>query len=285
MRLGFPLIALLLSACAVTRTEQPSPAQPAHASQREAPAPAPPLVKESQGEAEESSPQNSKLRESISLWIAENPHATFEEASRTANRLLRLNGYPMVLDAAGLIKRGQTRLRLRAGGKIFVFEAGKELSRSPDVCGERFLRLPARPLGADRAALIQNGKSYAFSLKPFRRERFRVFREGKQLSVLFAPEPTEPIGLANSGKALFLRFPLNESLTAGWWQRIAVDQPAVMGEEPYLLVQVQRNRLFFDENPEHLPPQEFEVEEGTGAAFRWRFMPSELVLELSSKCG
>jgi hypothetical protein len=51
------------------------------------------------------------------------------------------------------------------------------------------------------------------------------------------------------------------------------------------VLQVQATRLYFDENIEHLPPQEFEVDESDNTSFRWKFQPSDLVLELSSRCN
>jgi hypothetical protein len=229
--------------------------------------------------------RDSGLREAISRWIADHPDGDFEEASRMANRFMRKYGYPMVLDASHLLRGNKTKLKLRAGRKLFVFEAGKELSRSPDICGERYLRIPARVIGRNRAALVSNRKSYPFSLKGFRRDRFRVYRGDKLVAVIYAPEPTEPIGLEGDGKALFLKFPLNEEATSEWWQKMATFQPSLLDEDPYLLLRVEQNRLYFDENLEHVPAQEFEVDESDDSSFRWRFLPSGLVLELSSKCS
>jgi hypothetical protein len=229
--------------------------------------------------------QRSDLRNALSAWIAQNPEAEFDLVARTANRLLRRHGFPLVLDASGLLKPGQTELRIRAGSKTFLFEAGQELSLSPDICGERFLRIPGRILGTERAALISDGREYPFSLKGFKRERFRVLRGKKLVSVLYSPEPVEPIGLSTSGRAVYIRFSLNEGETAEWWHRIARHQPSLLGEDPYLALRVERSRLYFIENLDHLPSQDFVVEETDPSIFRWRFQPSGLVLELSSRCG
>jgi hypothetical protein len=229
--------------------------------------------------------KESDLREAISRWIADNPQADYDEAARMANRLMRKHGYPMVLDASRLLKKNKHLLKLKAGKKTFVFESGKELSRTQDICGERFLRIPGLILGKEKAALISDGKEYPFSLKEFRRDRFRIYDGRKMKSIIFAPEPTEPIGLSGSGKALFIKFPLNEEAAAEWWQRMGSLQPSIIDEDPYLVLQVQATRLYFDENIEHLPPQEFEVDESDNTSFRWKFQPSDLVLELSSRCN
>jgi hypothetical protein len=285
MRLSL-LFALFLVACAsAQKAPEPMPVAPAAKSEPELPAnPAPARVAEPMEESSRFH-KDSDLRESISRWIADNPQADFEETARTANRLLRRFGYPMVLDASKLLKKNKNLLRLRAGKKIFLFESGKELSRSKDICGERFLRIPARIRGKNQAALISEGKEYPFSLQGFRRDRFRIFRDKKLLSVIYAPEPTEPVGLANNGKAIFIKFPLNEEAASEWWQRIAEFQPSIVDEDPYLILRVEASRLYFDENIEHLPAQEFEVDEGDNSSFRWRFQPSDLVLELSSRCN
>ncbi len=226
----------------------------------------------------------SDLRDSISSWIARHPEAEFEEAARMANRFLRLHGYPLVLDARRKVKKGQTEVKIVSGKKVFHFTSGKELSSSPDICGERFLRIPALLVNQNTAALIHKGKEYRFSLKGFQREKFRIFRGKRLISTIFAPEPSEPIGISANGKSIYLKFPLNEAETIGWWQKVAVFQPSLLDEEPYLTLRVQNHRLYFDENIEHLAAQEFEVEEGDESSFRWKFLPSKLVLELSSRC-
>lgn len=226
----------------------------------------------------------SDLRDSISSWISRHPEAEFEEAARMANRFLRLHGYPLVLDARRKVKKGQSEVKIFSGKKVFHFVAGKELSSSPDICGERFLRIPALLVNQNTAALIHKGREYRFSLKGFQREKFRIFRGKRLVSTIYAPEPSEPIGIASNGKAIYLKFPLHEAQTIGWWQKVAVFQPSLLDEEPYLTLRVQNHRLYFDENIEHLPAQEFEVEEGDESSFRWKFLPSNLVLELSSRC-
>lgn len=278
---------LFLAACASAPTKPPAPLPAAPAPKAEPEAPVTPPSPKVTEPAEESSrfQKESDLREAISRWIADNPQADYDEAARMANRLLRKYGYPMVLDASRLLKKNKNVLRLKAGKKTFLFEAGKELSRTPDICGERFLRVPGLILGKEKAALISNGKEHSFSLKEFRRDRFRIYDEKKLKSVIYAPEPTEPIGLSSSGKALFIKFPLNEEATAEWWQRMGGLQPSIIDEDPYLVLQVQAMRLYFDENIEHLPPQEFEVDESDNTSFRWKFQPSDLVLEMSSRCN
>ena len=91
--------------------------------------------------------------------------------------------------------------------------------------------------------------------------------------------------IAGNGKALYMKFPLDEEIVGAWWQqKVAHHQPSLHDEIPYLVLRVEKGRLYFDENIEHLPAQEFEVEQNEGAAFRWRFQPSGLVLELDSRC-
>jgi len=294
MRLALLSITILITACATPPpTSQPAPSGAHPSAQITNPArPTPaPRISEQDLEASPEEPmeeidlgRSSDLASAISNWIADNPRAEFEEAARMANRFMRRYGYPLVLDVAKLLKPGRSELRLKSGKRTFVFKAGEELSRSEDVCGERFLRIPGRILGPERAALVSEGREYPFSLKGFRRDRFRIFRKGKIISTLFAPEPTEPIGLTQNGKSIYIKFPLHEKKTAGWWQRIGLHQPSILDEDPFLTLRVERGRLYFVENIEHLPPQEFEVEQSEGSAFRWRFKPSELVLELSSHC-
>lgn len=298
------LLSLVLCACAstkpnpqtpaakpsspsVTKPEtSPSSAQSSNSLQSTQDSLANPLVPSAPEEAEEAfrSIEASDLRDSISSWIARHPEAEFEEAARMANRFLRLHGYPLVLDARRKVKKGQTEVKIVSGKKVFHFTAGKELSSSADICGERFLRIPALLVNQNTAALIHKGKEYRFSLKGFQREKFRIFRGKRLISTIFAPEPSEPIGISANGKSIYLKFPLNEAQTIGWWQKVAVFQPSLLDEEPYLTLRVQNHRLYFDENIEHLPAQEFEVEEGDESSFRWKFLPSKLVLELSSRC-
>lgn len=281
------LLSLLLAACASAPNKAATPQPLAVEAKSEPELPANPPAPRVAEPVEESSRfhKESDLREAISRWIADNPQADFDEAARMANRFLRKHGYPMVLDASRLLKKNKNVLKLKAGNKIFVFESGKELSRSADICGERFLRVPGRIRGKEKAALIMDGKEYPFSLKEFRRDRFRIYDGKKLKSVIHAPEPTEPIGLAGNGRALFIKFPLNEEATAEWWQRMGNLQPSIIDEDPYLVLQVQAMSLYFDENIEHLPPQEFEVDESDNSTFRWKFQPSDLVLELSSRCN
>lgn len=236
-------------------------------------------------EEEDRIPEGSDLKNAISKWVAENPGAEFDEVARMANRFLRIHGYPLVLDAAALVKNDGSALRVKSGKKVFLFEPGRELSDQPDVCGERYLRVPARILSADSAALVVQEKEFPFSLKGFKRDRFRVFKGKKLVAVLHAPEPTEPIGLSANGKALFTKFLLNDGEVGAWWQKVGVSQPSVLDEDAYLMLRVEKSRLYFDENIEHLPAQEFEVEGATGANIRWQFQPSNLILELSSHCG
>ncbi len=245
--------------------------------------PAPILEAAGVEEAEPMALQSSDLRSALSTWISENEDAEFAETARMANRLLRQFGYPLVLDAAKAVRRG--KIRLTAGGKIFTFMAGAELSETKDVCGERYLRVPGRVLGPNRAALVSGGKEYAFSLEKFGREKFRIYREGKLLAVIPSPEPAEPMGLASNGRSLYLRFLLEEARTSRWWTRVAEHVPAVIDEDPYLVLRVEKGRLYFDENEEHLQPQEFEVEQNAQGKFLWRFLPSGLVVELPSKCS
>lgn len=247
----------------------------------------PETVQEQELEGEESGnlPHATELRDAISAWIAAHPNADFDETAREANRFLRLLGYPLVLDAARLVKPGQAYLRLKAGGRWFTFDSGRELSRNPEVCGERLLSIPGRITGREEAVLMVRGREYPFSLKGLQRDTFRIRKKGKLVATLFSPEPTEPIGLVATGKAFLLRFPLDEESTLRWWQRMGLQQPSLLDEEPYLVLRVNRATVFFDENIEHLPPQEFEVEEGRGTAYRWRFQPSGLVLELDSHCA
>lgn len=227
----------------------------------------------------------SDLKRSVSEWIRANPKSDFEDAARAANRYLRESGYPLVLDVAGLIPKEATTFRMKAGIRTFEFQAGKELSTDLDVCGERFLRIPGRYLGGDEAVLVTKEAEYPFSLKGFRRERFRVMKKKREINTVYAPEPTEPIGLAANGSAVYLKFPLDDALTAAWWQRMGNFQPSLLDEDPYLVIRVAKNSLYFDENLEHLPAQEFEVEQSDKGSFRWRFEPSGLVLELDSRCG
>lgn len=296
MRFGIIFLPFLVFACAGQGTLSSAPPTPTpvqEAISQETPVstgenlPELPPTPEAPTEPEETDKlsEGSQLQKSISNWIEENPNADFDEVARMANRFLRLHGYPMVIDASPLLKEGQTAVRIKSGKKTFVFEEGQELSRSTDLCGERFLRIPARILGADQAALVNKGKEYPISLHGFNRERFRVFRGRKLIAVIHAPEPTEPIGIGAGGKTIYMRFPLFEGPTAQWWQRIGVHQPSVLDEEPYLMLRVNRSRLYFDENIEHLPPQEFEVEDSDKSSYRWRFQPTGLVLELSSRCG
>lgn len=285
------LVTLLLTACA---GKKPVPAAPAPTTPPVAedlppstePAPAGTTRIEAPQEEDPRFLEASPLRKAISHWIADHPKADFDEASRMANRFLRRYGYPMVLDASPLLNETKDAVKLKAGNKIFVFHAGKELSRTPDVCGERFLRISARVLGKDQAALWIKKKEYPFSLEDFRREAFKVYKNDELLQVLHSPEPTEPIGLAANGKALYIKFPLNEEAVAVWWQRMGEQQPAVADEEPYLVLRAQAGRLYFDEDIEHLPPQEFEVIENKEDknTFRWFFPNSQLTLELDSKC-
>jgi hypothetical protein len=283
------LLIFVFTACASVPAKNPVPPPapvPAPAPLPEAEAPAPPAITPEQPEPDAELEQSSDLRNSISDWIAENPDAELEEAARHANRLMRRHGYPLVLDVSALLKPKQSVLRLKSGRRKFIFRAGKELSRTADVCGERFLRVPGRLRGPGQVSLVVKGKEYPISLKGIRRERFRVWKNSKVVSTLFTPEPTEPIGLAGNGKALYMKFPLNEELTEEWWQKqIAHHQPSVHDEIPYLVLRVEKGRLYFDENIEHVPAQEFEVDESDGSAFRWKFQPSGLVLELNSRCG
>jgi hypothetical protein len=226
----------------------------------------------------------SELRESISHWISKNPEADFEEAARMANRFLRLHGYPMVLDARDFVKNGETEVKIRSGKKVFHFYSGEKLSSTPDICGERFLVIPALVSSENTAILIYKGEEFPFSLKGFRREKFEVFRGKKLISTIFAPEPFEPIGLSANGKSLYFKFPLNETLTLGWWQKVSSFQPSLLDEEPYLTLRVQNHRLYFDENIEHLITQEFEPEDSDDPAIRWKFLRSNLIIEMSSRC-
>lgn len=244
-----------------------------------------PTEAELEGEESGNLPHATELRDAISAWIAANPEADFDETAREANRFLRRLGYPLVLNAARLVKPGQAYLRLKAGGRWFTFDSGRELSRNPEVCGERLLSIPGRITGREEAVLVVRGREYPFSLKGLQREAFRIRRKGKLVATLFSPEPTEPIGLVATGKAFLLRFPLDEESTLAWWQRMGLQQPSLLDEEPYLVLRVNRSSVFFDENIEHLPAQEFEVEEGKGAHYRWKFLPSGLVLELNSTCA
>jgi hypothetical protein len=236
-------------------------------------------------EEEDRLTEGSDLKNAISRWIAENPKAEFDEVARMANHFLRLHGYPMVLDASGLVKIDETHVRLKSGKKTFVFESGKELSREIDICGERFLRIPARIISSKQAALVVKGREFPVSLEGFKREEFKVYRGKKLISKLYAPEPTEPIGLSANGKALYMKFFLNDAQVAPWWLRVGTHQPSVIDEEAYLKLRVEKNRLYFDETLEHLPAQEFEVEETPDASFRWAFEPSGLTLLLSARCG
>lgn len=281
------LFTVFLAACASAprNTTAPLPAAAPAKTEPELPASPPPSRPTEPVEESSRFHKESDLREAISRWIADNPRADYDETARMANRLLRKHGYPMVLDASRLLKKNKHQLKLKAGKKTFLFESGRELSRTEDICGERFLRIPGLILGKEKAALISEGKEYPFSLKEFRRDRFRIFDGRKMKSVIFAPEPTEPIGLSSSAKALFIKFPLNEEAAAEWWQRMGALQPSIIDEDPYLVLQVQAARLYFDENIEHLPPQEFEVDENDNTTFRWKFQPSGLVLELGSRCN
>lgn len=281
------LLVLTLSACAGRGHTPPAPSPvpaPVAATAQE-PEPQAAVAVAVADEELPGVPHAAELRNAISQWIAENPEAEFDETARQANRLLRRLGYPLTLDAAKLLRKGSKRLRLKAGGRTFVFESGRELSASTEVCGERYLRIPGRFVGRQEAVLVLGGKEYPFSLKGFGRERFRILRGNKVISTLHSPEPTEPIGLVSSGRAFYLRFSLNEADVAQWWHRLSVHQPALLDEDPYMVLRVEAQRLYFDENLEHLPTQEFEVEESKGATFRWRFQPSQLVLELNSSCG
>ncbi len=286
-RLGI-LLSGFLCACASTPAPQAPKSAPKNPPTESLQTLAPPIsqVLTPLEEKEEAfrSIEASDLRDSISSWISRHPEADFEEAARMANRFLRLHGYPLVLDARRFVKNGRDEVKIVSGKKVFHFAAGKELSSSPDICGERFLRIPALVVNLETAALIHKGKEYRFSLRGFQREKFRIFRGKKLVSTIYAPEPSEPIGISANGKAIFLKFPLHEGQTVQWWQRVAAFQPSLLDEEPYLTLRVQNHRLYFDENIEHLPSQEFEVEEGSESAFRWKFLPSNLVLELSSRC-
>jgi hypothetical protein len=249
------------------------------------PAPAPPTDAKS-AEEPASLLEGTDLRQAISSWISEHEDADFELVTRMANRMMHRYGYPISVDASPLLKPGQDSLRLKAGNRTFLLRAGHELALGADACGERYLRLPVRLLGGNDAALVSGGRTYPFSLAPFRREEFRAFRGKRLIATFSAPEPTEPIGISGNGRALFLRFPLDEQLAINWWQRVARHQPSVLDEDPYLVLRVSKKRLYFDENIEHLPTQEIEVDEDTDPGnYHWRFLPQGFRLEFSTSCN
>jgi hypothetical protein len=258
-------------------TPAPSPAEPDSPAEAE----------EEGGETEGSETfiERSELRRAISEWLEAHPQASYAEATRVANRFLRKFGYPVVLNAAAKVRKGQNKITIRAGRRRFTFTSGRELSATYDLCGERYLRLSARILGPEKALLIHEGREYPLSLRGFGRDKFTVVKKGKRVATLYSPEPAEPIGVSANGKALYFKFFLHDEKAAPWWSRITLDQPAVMDEDPFLVIRAHRSRLYFDENIEHLAPQDFEVEEAAEGRFRWRFLPTNHVVELPSRCG
>jgi hypothetical protein len=224
------------------------------------------------------------LKRLISRWIREHSDADFDEVARTANRYMREVGFPLVLNVAGLIPPGANQFRMKAGIQTFTFASGRELSPDVEVCGERFLRIPGRFIGNEQAVLMDRDQEFPFSLQGFKREKFKVWNHKKLVSTLFAPDPSEPIGVAANGTAVYLKFPLDDGPTAPWWVRMARQQPALLDEDPYLAIRVSKNSLYFDENLEHLPPQDFDVEVRKDGTLRWAFA-NGMVLELDSRCG
>lgn len=228
---------------------------------------------------------SSGLKELISQWIAMEQPSSFEHAAQEANRLLKKNGYPLALDARALLKKNQNKLELKAGQKIFTFFRGKELNSHADICGEQILKIPALPISEKTAAVISGGKKYPFSLAPFRRETVKIYRGKKLLSTIPLPEASEPIGISQNGKSIYIKFPLDEILTLDWWTRVVKNFPMVIGEDPYLVLRVERDRLSFLTDSDKLNPQEFEVQDSSSGFLHWRYLPSNLILELSSHCG
>lgn len=292
------LLLLAFTACA---GKQPDPTPPPKEPQIEElppsvelsalPPPAPPELPPPPAIASMEEPEekaaflgSSDLKSAISKWIKKRPRADYDEVARAANRLMRKLGYPFVLDVSQLLSKEDTEFHLKVGRKTFVFSSEKALSRTFDVCGERYLRVPARIFDETTALLVDGQKTYPFSLEPFGRETFLIYKKDELVSILSAPEPSEPIGVSANGKALFLKFPLHEEQTTIWWQRMGRQQPAILDEEPYLTLRVEKNRIYFDENIERLPPQDIEVEENTAGTIRWKFFPSRLIVELPSKC-
>jgi hypothetical protein len=230
-----------------------------------------------------SSLEENELRDQISDWIYKNDQATYAQVAQFANKALRKWGYPFVLDAAAMLGKQQSTFLLKAGGKSFELKAGQELSPSPEPCGERFLRVHAKQVSENKALLVSGNKEYPFSLKSFRREKLLIWKGKQLLSTLHLPEPAEPMGLAMDGKSVFIKFPLDERVSASWWSRVARSFPDILSEDPYLVLRVERNRLSFDTEEKNLLPQEFEVNAGGSDTLRWRFR--DQILELSSRCG
>lgn len=225
------------------------------------------------------------LKEAISEWISlKHPHS-YEEVVKQANSFIRKNGFPLQLDASRVLKKNPTRVEIQSGKKLFTFKPGRELSEKPDICGEHFLNIPVILLPENNAALVSAGKKYPFSLKKFRLEKVRIFREKKIVSTIAMPEATEPLGISRNGKAVYLKFPLEEPMTLEWWTRVVKNMPMVIGEDPYLVLKVEKEKISFDADINKLNPQEFEVQDSSPEALRWRYLPSNLILELSSHCG
>ncbi|MCO5143288.1 MAG: hypothetical protein M9962_09390 [Oligoflexia bacterium] len=272
--------------CATTTQEVkkiPPTAQPPKQMQNSSP---PKFVEEKEDLPEKDfSGQQEDLRYTLSLWLEENPNASFDEAIKEANRLLNTLGYPAILDVAKNINKRSNTTSISSKKRKFVFHSGEELSPSTDICGERYLKIPIKITGTYRAYLVSEKKNYLFSMKKFRRDEIKIYKGKKILNRIYLPEPTEPIGVDEKGKAIFIKFPLAEGMANTWWNAISNQLPSILGEDPYLTVRVEKNSLRFETALENLPPQEFDIMESTKQGFRWRFSPSDLVLELPSKCG
>lgn len=225
------------------------------------------------------------LKDAISQWIEIEHPNSLEEVVRYANTLIRKHGFPLQLDASRLLKKNQRQLELKAGKKLFSFSAGHELNITPNICGEQILKIPAVVLSETQAALVSNGKQFPFSLAGFGREKVKVFRKKKLVATLSLPEPTEPLGISPRGNAVYIKFALDETITTEWWTRVVKDLPMVIGEDPYLVLKIEKNKIKFDSELERLIPQEFEVQDSNSEYLHWRFLPSNLILELSSHCG
>lgn len=286
MRISRQILAafVLLSACA-EKPIMPNSAEPkVIASAKKVEVPVEPAAK-NEVKMPPSNLKKSDLRDQISDWLSENPQSNFKKASQMASRIMQKVGFPLQIDASSQLRRGQKSLILRTPKKTFYFLAGNELSENEEICGERYLQVPALISSEKSAVILSEGKKYPFSLKGFRREKFNIKNENKLIASILTPEPSEPIGVAPKGNALYMKFSLDEAKTSSWWTQIVSDFPELYGEDPYLVLRVEKNRLIFEDDIRHLAPQEFETEESGSETLRWRFKPSDFTVELPSRCG
>jgi hypothetical protein len=224
------------------------------------------------------------LRYAVSQWIAENPDAEFEEIARQANRSLWQLGYPHRLDVAHLLTPNSNDLVLRSENRRLVFRVGEEIAQETDFCGERFLTISALPNKGKTLWMISENRRIPVDLSRTRWEQFRLLKKGKYLRTIIAPEPTEPLGITPDGRAIYIRFPLYDRLVHDWWHKLGNQLTPLFDEEPFLVLRVSKNRIYFEEDIKHLIPQEFEVERTKGSILRWRFQPSDITIELDGHC-